>query len=119
MAGGRQVTGHQQCHAERDELALAEPVAVVPRGDKLAQQVAGLPAAALRHELGEVSVESLHHVVILVRGQLLDRDDAVGELPELAHSCLRNAQDLADHGNRQRQREALDQVGLRCAKTRA
>ena len=105
------MSGHQQQEHHGDQLVLPEPVPLVPGRDQRGKQVVGglLPLGRQqRHEVtdhrGGVRLEHLG------RGRV--RDDGGRPVPEVVPVLDRDAEELADHRDRQRESERGQQVDL-------
>jgi hypothetical protein len=112
---GRLVAGHQQQHAHRQQLPLAELAALVLGGDQRREQVTGRMGAALGDQLTQVAVQRqprlqrpLQRVGGHQRVQQVDQRPRPG--PEPVPVGLRHAEQLADHRDGQGVGEVLGHV---------
>ena len=114
----RLVTGHQQQDAGREQLLLVQLVTRLLGGDERRQQVAARRGAALGDEAPEVVGEGAtrRHAALTHLGvrRQQDRVEAARDVETPALEALvvrhRDAQHLADHDDRQRIGELLDQI---------
>ena len=108
----RLVSRDDQQHHGAEELLLAERVALVPGGQESADEIVRGSGAPLREEVGQVADELAHlleeplHVLRVERG----RDDRVRPLLEAILIGRRHAEELRDHGDRQRERVVGRQI---------
>ncbi len=108
---GGLVAGDEQDEGHAPQFLRREPVAVLGGGaDQIAEQVVGGARAALvLDQVAEVFGEP--HERVVLRARAGGRHRLRGQLAELRAVQLGHAQELTDHGDRQRIGERLDEVG--------
>jgi hypothetical protein len=112
---GGLVPGDQQGDAEHVQLGLGQPGAVGVAGrDQRAEQVVARPGrspAPLVDEFGHVRGDRLHRGHPRLGGHRRVGDNGLDAGTEDRPALQRDAHQLADHGDRQRLAQGLDQVG--------
>ena len=109
------VAGEQQQVAGREQLGVAQRVALLLRLDHRADQVVARRAAAIRDGVGEVAEEAAgrprwRRARASALGDADARDQRARPLAELAVVADRDAEQLGDHDRGQRLGEVVDQV---------
>ena len=98
---------------EVHELGLGEGIAFVPQHDERAEQVVGRHLAPLRDEIGEVLVPRVVRAEDLLDRTPGRRHERGRPAAEHVAVLVRDAQQLADHEDRERLREPADELGRR------